>query len=136
MYAGKLVCAQLMDHLPLHTFRRCVARYPSRHLPLSFSHLDQFLVMACAQDVPGESARYANEKRDWRIRGRHIGKRDSGEWARSATDLDVRGSFLPISGMIETTTRRGPIRWSRIFGFTRSSMESGTCYKTLTRQLT
>jgi hypothetical protein len=27
MYAGKLVFAQLVDHLPLHTFRRCVARY-------------------------------------------------------------------------------------------------------------
>ncbi len=25
MYTGKLVFAQLMDHLPLHTFRRCVA---------------------------------------------------------------------------------------------------------------
>ena len=28
MYSGKLVFAQLMEHLPLHTFRRCVARYP------------------------------------------------------------------------------------------------------------
>ena len=27
MYTGKLVFAQLMGHLPLHTFRRCVARY-------------------------------------------------------------------------------------------------------------
>ena len=29
MPVGKLVFAQLMDCLPLHTFRRCVARYPS-----------------------------------------------------------------------------------------------------------
>ncbi|MCH7796013.1 MAG: DUF4372 domain-containing protein, partial [Proteobacteria bacterium] len=27
MYAGKIVFAQLIDHLPLHTFRRCVQRY-------------------------------------------------------------------------------------------------------------
>jgi len=49
MYVGKLVFAQLMDHLPLHTFRRCVARYPSRYPALTFSHLDQFLAMAFAQ---------------------------------------------------------------------------------------
>jgi hypothetical protein len=27
MYTGKLVFVQLMGHLPLHPFRRCVARY-------------------------------------------------------------------------------------------------------------
>jgi hypothetical protein len=27
MYAGKLVFAQVMEHLPLHTFRRIVSRY-------------------------------------------------------------------------------------------------------------
>jgi len=95
MYAGKLVFAQLMDHVPLHTFRRCVARYPSRYPTLSFSHLDQFLVMAFAQLTFRESLRDietclrahstklyhlgirgyiarstladANEARDWRI---------------------------------------------------------------------
>jgi hypothetical protein len=29
MFVGKLVFAQLMDFLPLHTFRRRGARYPS-----------------------------------------------------------------------------------------------------------
>ena len=29
MHAGKLVFAQLMEHLPLRTFRQCVARYAS-----------------------------------------------------------------------------------------------------------
>jgi hypothetical protein len=57
MYAGKLVFAQLMDHLPLHTFRRCVARYAGRYPPLSFSHLDQFLCMAFAQLTYRESLR-------------------------------------------------------------------------------
>jgi len=95
MHAGKLVFAQLMDHLPLHTFRRCVAKYPSRYPTLSFSHLDQFLCMAFAQLTFRESLRDietclrahsaklyhlgirggiarstladANETRDWRI---------------------------------------------------------------------
>lgn len=57
MYAGKLVFAQLMDHLPLHTFRRCVARYPSSYPTLTFSHLDQFLAMAFAQLTFRESLR-------------------------------------------------------------------------------
>ena len=95
MYVGKLVFAQLMEHLPLHTLRRCVARYPSRYPTLTFSHLDQFLTMAFAQLTYRESLRDietclrayssklyhlgirgriarrtladANEKRDWRI---------------------------------------------------------------------
>jgi DDE family transposase/uncharacterized protein DUF4372 len=57
MYAGKLVFAQLMEHLPLHSFRRCVVRYPSRYPTLSFSHLDQFLAMAFAQLTFRESLR-------------------------------------------------------------------------------
>jgi hypothetical protein len=95
MFAGKLVSAQLMDFLPLHTFRRCVARYPSSYPTKTFSHLDQFLCMAFAQLTFRESLRdievclraqdsklyhlgirghvarsnlaEANEKRDWRI---------------------------------------------------------------------
>ena len=95
MHSGKLVFAQLMEHLPLHTFRRCVARYPSRYPTLTFSHLDQFLCMAFAQLTFRESLRDietclrahssklyhlgirggvarstladANETRDWRI---------------------------------------------------------------------
>lgn len=57
MYAGKLVFAQLIEHLPLQTFRRCVARYPSRYPTLKFSHLDQFLAMAFAQLANRESLR-------------------------------------------------------------------------------
>lgn len=95
MHHGKLVFAQLMEHLPLHTFRRCVAKYPSRYPTLKFSHLDQFLCMAFAQLTFRESLRDietclraygsklyhlgirggiarstladANERRDWRI---------------------------------------------------------------------
>jgi len=95
MHTGKLVFAQLMDHLPLHTFRRCVAKYPGRYPALTFSHLDQFLCMAFAQLTYRESLRDietclrahsarlyhlgirggiarstladANETRDWRI---------------------------------------------------------------------
>lgn len=45
---ASLVFVQLMDHVPLHMFRRCLARYPSRYSALSFPHLDQFLVLAFA----------------------------------------------------------------------------------------
>jgi hypothetical protein len=57
MYSGKLVFAQLMEHLPLHTFRRCVQRYPSNYSTKTFSHLDQFLCMAFAQLTYRESLR-------------------------------------------------------------------------------
>ncbi|MCI0523805.1 MAG: IS4 family transposase [Acidobacteria bacterium] len=95
MPIGKLAFAQLMDFLPLHTFRRCVARYPSSYPTKTFSHLDQYLCMAFAQltfreslrdievclrahesklyhlGIRGHVARSnladANEKRDWRI---------------------------------------------------------------------
>jgi uncharacterized protein DUF4372/DDE family transposase len=95
MFTGKLVFGQLMDFLPLHTFRRCVARYPSSYPTKTFSHLDQYLCMAFAQltfreslrdievclrahpsklyhlGIRGHVARStladANEKRDWRI---------------------------------------------------------------------
>jgi hypothetical protein len=95
MYVGKLVFAQLMDFLPLHTFRRCVVRYPSSYPTKTFSHLDQYLCMAFAQltfreslrdievclrahesklyhlGIRGHVARSnladANEKRDWQI---------------------------------------------------------------------
>jgi hypothetical protein len=46
-----------MDHLPLHTFRRCVQRYPSKYPTKTFSHLDQFLCMAFAQLTYRESLR-------------------------------------------------------------------------------
>jgi len=95
MYVGKLVFAQVMDFLPLLTFRRCVARYPSNYPTKTFSHLDQYLCMAFAQltfreslrdievclrahesklyhlGIRGHVARSnladANEKRDWQI---------------------------------------------------------------------
>jgi len=95
MHTGKLVFAQLMGHLPLHTFRQCVAKYPSRYPTLTFSHLEQFLCLAFAQLTYRESLRDietclrahqsklyhlgirgniakstladANESRDWRI---------------------------------------------------------------------
>jgi len=57
MHSGKLVFAQLMEYLPLHTFRRCVQRYPSKYPAKTFSHLDQFLCMAFAQLTYRESLR-------------------------------------------------------------------------------
>ena len=95
MNLGKLVFAQVTQHLPLTTFRRCVARYGGGHKVKSFSCLDQYLCMAFAQLTYRESLRDieaclraqagklyhmgiksrvsrstladANESRDWRI---------------------------------------------------------------------
>jgi hypothetical protein len=57
MNRGKLVFAQLMQHLPLTTFRRCVTRYRGTFKVKSFSCLDQFLGMAFAQLTFRESLR-------------------------------------------------------------------------------
>ena len=57
MNYGKLVFAQLMQHLPLTTFRRCVSRYDGERKVHSFSCLDQFLCMAFAQLAFRESLR-------------------------------------------------------------------------------
>ena len=95
MYSGKIVFAQVIDHLPLHIFRRSVQRYRGHYKVKSFSCLDQYLCMAFAQLTYRESLRdieaclrarnsklyhmgirgrvsrntlaNANEKRDWRI---------------------------------------------------------------------
>lgn len=96
MNQGKLVFAQLTEHLPLTTFRRCVQRYRGEFKVKSFSCLNQFLCMAFAQLAFRESLREtetclnaqsaklyhmgirakriarstladANEARDWRI---------------------------------------------------------------------
>jgi len=95
MYAGQLVFAQLMEHLPWQTFRRIVARYGGDHRVREFSCANQFRCMAFAQLTYRESLRDietclraqsaklyhlgirgsvarstladANEVRDWRI---------------------------------------------------------------------
>ena len=95
MNTGKTIFAQVMEHLPLPAFRKCVQRYRGDHKAKTFSCLDQFLVMAFAQLSYRESLRdieaclramrtklyhmgirggisrnnlaHANETRDWRI---------------------------------------------------------------------
>lgn len=57
MHQGKLVFSQLMAHLPLTTFRRCVAAHRGEHKVKDFSCLDQFLTMAFAQLTWRESLR-------------------------------------------------------------------------------
>ncbi len=57
MNLGKLVFAQITQHFPLTTFRRCVARYGGEHKVKSFSCLDQYLCMAFAQLTYRESLR-------------------------------------------------------------------------------
>jgi len=95
MHEGRIVFSQLMDHLPQHTFRRCVERYGGDHSVRSFSCQDQFRCMAFAQLTYRDSLRDtvtclnaqqaklfhmgirgqvrrstladANERRDWRL---------------------------------------------------------------------
>jgi len=96
MYEGRTVFAQLMDHLPRHTFRRLVEKYDGDRRVKSFTCWDQYLSMAFAQLTYRDSLRDveaclgavpeklyhlgfrtqtvarstladANERRDWRI---------------------------------------------------------------------
>jgi hypothetical protein len=95
MHTGKLVFAQLMDHLPWKTFGRIVDRYGGDHRIRDFSCANQFRCMAFAQFTYRDSLRDiitclraqsaklyhlgirgavakstladANEARDWRI---------------------------------------------------------------------
>ena len=95
MNTGKTIFAQVMEHLPLPAFHKCVQRYDGDYKMKTFSCLDQFLVMAFAQLSYRESLRdieaclramhtklyhmgirggisrnnlaHANETRDWRI---------------------------------------------------------------------
>jgi hypothetical protein len=95
MFAGRLIFKQVMDFMPLPTFRNCVFKYRGDFRARTFSCLDQFLCMAFAQITHRESLRDieiclrsqnkklyhmgirgkvsrstladANEKRDWRI---------------------------------------------------------------------
>jgi len=57
MHQGHYVFAQLMQHLPLTTFRRCVARYRGERRVKRFSCLDQYLCLAFAQLTWRESLR-------------------------------------------------------------------------------
>ena len=54
---GKFVFAQVMEHLPLHVFHRCVVRYSGEHKVKWFSCLDPYLCMAFAQLTYRESLR-------------------------------------------------------------------------------
>jgi len=57
MPQGQYVFAQLMEHVPLTTLRRCVAKYGGDHKIKSFSCLDQFRCFAFAQLTWRESLR-------------------------------------------------------------------------------
>ena len=57
MYTGKIIFSQVMEHLPLHVFHKCVARYHGDFKVREFSCLDQYLCMAFAQLTYRESLR-------------------------------------------------------------------------------
>lgn len=57
MHVGRLVFAQVMDHLPPYEFQKCVERYRGNRKFRGFSCLDQFLSLAFAQLTYRESLR-------------------------------------------------------------------------------
>ena len=57
MHIGRIVFAQIIDHLPRHEFNKCVARYNGDRKFRGFSCLDQFLCLAFAQLTYRESLR-------------------------------------------------------------------------------
>ena len=57
MYEGKIIFAQLMEHLPLHTLRRCIERFGGDRSVKGFSCQDQFRCMAFAQLTYRDSLR-------------------------------------------------------------------------------
>lgn len=57
MNTGTTIFSQIMSFLPLHDFRKCIARYRGHYKVQSFSCMDQFLCMAFAQLTFRESLR-------------------------------------------------------------------------------
>jgi hypothetical protein len=57
MHKGRLVFAQLQDHLPRSVFDACVTRYAGAYAPLKFSYWQQFLCMMFAQLTAREGLR-------------------------------------------------------------------------------
>lgn len=57
MNTGKIVFSQVMEHMPLWEFRKCVKRYRGNYKVKSFKCIDQFLCMAFAQLTYRESLR-------------------------------------------------------------------------------
>ena len=57
MFSGEYIFSQVMDHLPMHTFRKCVERYSGNRYVKSFNCFDQFLCMAFGQLTHRESLR-------------------------------------------------------------------------------
>ena len=57
MNTNKLIFSQVMDHLPLHTFRRSVSDYHSNRCVRKFRCYEQYLVMVFSQLTHRESLR-------------------------------------------------------------------------------
>ena len=57
MQSDRTVFSQVMDFLPMHEFRKCVARYQGNRSVKMFSCFDQYLCMAFAQLTYRESLR-------------------------------------------------------------------------------
>jgi len=99
MNQGKLVFAQLMQHLPLTTFRRCVTRYRGECKVQSFSCRDQFLRMAFAPLTFRESLRdieaclRAQRSKLYHLGLRSVGARNTLANANAVRDWRIYADF-------------------------------------------
>ncbi len=57
MHTGKPVFAQVVNHLPMHTLRRCIERRNAHRRVRRFSYQDRFRSMTFAQLTSRESLR-------------------------------------------------------------------------------
>jgi len=79
VHIGKLVFSQVIDSLPMHAFRRGVARYDGNRYKKTFSCLDQYLCMTFTQLTHRESLRdiegcLCAQKDKLYHRGRHFSR--------------------------------------------------------------
>jgi len=51
MFSGEYIFSQVMDHLPMHTFRKCVERYNGNRYVKSFNCFDKFLNIALIEGL-------------------------------------------------------------------------------------
>ena len=98
MHQGKLVSSQIMMHLPLTTFRRCVAAHRGDHKVKDFTCLDQFLAMAFAQLT------YRESLRDIEVNLRAQAKRRY-HMGASQVQHKVSAAILPTSRSCEHSNR-------------------------------
>lgn len=99
MHQGRLVFAQVMQHAPLSTFHRCVAKYGGERRVGAFTCLEQFYCMAFAQLAYRESLRdieaclRAQESKLYHMGIRSLVSRNTLAQANATLDWRIHADF-------------------------------------------